>query len=150
MRWLSPKTDENQTKQFLVPFVLIALIALIIAPLSVITSNVKTAPLKWIDELDWFEQDAPSSHSSTVIRIDGQSKLTNFSDEFTYRNTQMMTVTSPYMERLRNKTYDTYSRDGWDKSLANDASSETQYSISDLVAILEENNIPYSLYNMNV
>ena len=106
LTWIIPKADaedDTGTKKFLVPLVLIISAAIILASLTVIRSNNNTAPLAWIDDLDWFEREKPVP--KIVVMIDGQSQLTNLNDEFNYGSSKMMNVTSPYLEKLRSKTY---------------------------------------------
>ncbi|MBN2878765.1 MAG: transglutaminase domain-containing protein [Clostridia bacterium] len=149
--WFSPGNENGEkTKKPIIPIVLILMAAAIAALTSVLVSNLRPAPLKWIDDLDWFktEETQPTVY---VLRIDAQSKLTNLSDEYTYSDTLMMTVVSPYFERLRSKTYDLYEKEGWEKSIAENADSDMpQNDTGALIEILNENNVPYSLYQMTV
>ena len=153
LRWAAPirYEDKEQAKpSLIVPFALIIISALILAPISVATSNARTAPLQWIDDLDWFEGDDEAMPVRTV-RIDGQSTLTDLYDEFNYTDERMMIVNSPYIERLRNKTYDTYTRNGWDKAQGGgEQSLGYQYTNDELIDILNANSIPFIKYNISV
>ena len=153
IRWVAPQIyeDESLAGKYLISFRFITIIALIIAPLSVLMSNLNPEPLKWIDDLDWFESDEEVPYVSPIIRIDGQSKLTILSQEFTYRDTKMMIVTSPYADRLRNKTYDMYIQNSWTKAVdETDANIGMQYSYNDMNVLLEETGIPYTLFDMEI
>lgn len=154
LRWITPQKtydDKAENKMFLVPFISVLLVAAIAAPLTILWSNSKPAPLSWIDDLDWFESTEVQQSAKIIIRIDGQSKLTNHQDEFTYTDTEMMIVTSPYLTKLRNKTYDLYSKEGWLKEFSDtDKNNHTQYNYDEMVSILAINNIPYVQYDMDV
>lgn len=154
IRWASPTVfgeTNKKSKQFLVPFLIVFIAAVLVAPISVIVSYASPEPLKWIDDLDWFESSEPEPHAKTIIRIDGQSTLSNLADQFKYTDTKMMIVTSPYIDRLRNKTYDSYIRNSWSKAQDDiDSNKDHQYSNLELMEILEANNIYYSEYTMTV
>lgn len=154
IRWSSPQkyndADANTTG-FLFPFIAIFVAVCIVAPISVATSEARIAPLQWIDDLDWFVEEVPIHRLEYVVRIDGQSKLTNLSNEFDYTDSKMMTVISPYFERLRNKTYDTYTRFGWEKAIGDKKpNQDMQYSNQELMGILELNAIEYNEYDMTI
>ncbi|MEX1378013.1 MAG: transglutaminase-like domain-containing protein [Eubacteriales bacterium] len=153
LRWTSPIQFDDKSEsapRLVVPFALIIISAIILSPISVVTSNARPAPLQWIDELDWFENDEQATPVRSV-RIDGQSKLTDLYNEFNYSDDRMMIVNSPYIERLRNKTYDTYTRNGWERAQkGSEASQGYQYTNDELIAIMDANGIPYTKYQISV
>lgn len=151
INWLSPKTDDDKNKKSLLSFGFVILAAAIIAPITIGMSHARQEPLMWIDNIDWFENDEATPSTGYIIRIDGQSKITYLSDQFNYSDTEMFIVTSPYIDRLRNKTFDIYTRNGWKKAQDSDALNQGfQFSNYEFVEILNENNIPYTEYEMIV
>jgi len=154
LRWITPQKqhdDKAQNERFLVPFVSVLIVAAIAAPLTILLSNSKTAPLAWIDDLEWFESTEVQQSGQIIIRIDGQSRLTNLVDEFMYTDAEMMIVNSPYLLKLRNKTYDLYDKDGWQKEFSDtDTNNYTQYTYTEMIRILRGYNIPYAQYDIEV
>ncbi|MBN2878477.1 MAG: hypothetical protein JXN65_02495 [Clostridia bacterium] len=156
LSWIIPKADEEDDKgnrKSLVSFVMVVAAAVILAPIIVIRASNNIAPLAWIDDLHWIEGDTieSGSISKVIVRIDGQSQLTNLNHEFNYNTSKMMYVTSPYLEKLRSKTYDSYTKYGWEKSQDDtDKNKEVQYTMPELIEILNENNISYTPYEMTV
>ena len=153
LMWAIPKSsDDNETgpKKFLVPFVLLLSVAVILSPLIVIRSNNHITPLAWIDDIELFKRE--KTVPTVIVMIDSQSQLTNLNDEFSYNTSRMMNVISPYVEKLRSKTYDSYTIDGWVKTQEDtDPNPQTQYTtLAEFTQLLNENNIEYIPYKMTI
>lgn len=151
LHWFSPKHSDNSKEQNQSStVVIISLIAIIIALSSVFTSNIRTNPLKWIDDINLFKKEGQSTNY--VIVIDGQSKLTELSASYTYNDTLMMIVNSPYIEHLRSKTFDTYKGDSWVKAFDEDMPyhHDIEVDFVQYKQMLDEYSIPYIIHDMTV
>jgi len=127
-------------------FIISLHILVISLTISVLTHNIKD-PLRFIDSIQLI----PVRESSYRTRIDEQNQITNLGSYFPKYDSTMLVVNSPYEGKLRGSTFDVYSSDEWSASPGLKVTQiDYQTKYLNKINFLEENNIRYKIYDLDV